>query len=223
MTRLEIRNMARKRLGENVGAFWSDTEVNSWINEAGEDCAFKSKSVRANTYFTTTENIQDYALSAIAPTLYSILDLYFLVDGTTWKRLQPIANREDMDLQYQGWRNATAAQPYAYYYDREEDVLILHPKPNAANAGVNYGRIYHTVKFVALANDNSTPNLPEPLHLALVDWVVALGYETRGYGDKANDAMGKYKSKIREYLAERGREKEDDEIIMRSYRNGRSF
>jgi hypothetical protein len=222
MTRAEIRNMARKRLGETIGAFWSNDELNSWINEAGEDCAFKSKSIRTNAYFTTT-SAQEYVLSTVAPNIYSVLDVYYKVNGVTWKKLQPISSRQDMDLQYQGWMNAEAAAPYAYYYDREEDVLLLHPKADATNQGTDYARVYYARTFIPLTNDNSSPNLPEPLHLAMVDWVVSLGYETRGYGDKANDAMTKYEAKIQAYKVERHREKEDDEIIMRSYRNGRGF
>jgi hypothetical protein len=49
--------------------------------------------------------------------------------------------------------------------------------------------------------------------------VAALGFEQRGYGDKANDAWQKYFSKIKDYEIERHREKEDDDIIMRNYRN----
>jgi len=215
--------MARKRLGETIGAFWSDAELNSWINEAGEDCAFKTKSIRTNAYFTTVLDQQEYVLSSVAPNIYSVLDVYFNINGVTWIRLQPIANREDLDLQYQGWRNALSAAPYAYYWDREEDVFLLYPKPDVSNSGTNYVRIFYTKTFTALLNDASSPALPEPLHLALVDWVVGLGYETRGYGDKANDAMSKYDAKIQAYKSERNREKEDDEIIMRGYRNGKGY
>jgi hypothetical protein len=218
MTRLEIRNMARKRLGETTGAFWTDTELNSWINEAGEDCAFKTKSSRDNYYFTTVEDQQEYALSTILPFASAILDLYVQIDGETWRRMKPIANREEMDLEYEGWMNADSAAPYVYWWDREEDKLILHPKPDSENAGANFARAYCTKKFTLLTNDNSSPDLPDPLHLAVVDWVVALGYETRGYGDKANDAYSKYGARLSSYKVERHREKEDDEIIMRPQR-----
>jgi hypothetical protein len=220
MTRGEIRSMARKRLGETSGAFWSDTELNGWINQAGIDLAFKSKSIRTNAYFTTVLGQQEYSLSAIAPNIYAVLDVYFYINGTTWKRLKPLANREDLDMQYKGWKNANPAAPYTYLWDREEDLFLLHPKPDASNTGTDYCRIYYDRTFVALSNDSSTPIIPEPLHLALVDWVVSLGYETRGYGDKANDALMKYEKRIGDYVRERSREKEDDEIIMRSYRSG---
>ena len=218
MTRLEIRTMARKRLGETTGAFWTDAELNTWINEAGEDCAFKSKSIRDNYYFNTVVDQLEYSLSTVLPLASSILDLYVKISGTTWRRMLPLANREEFDAEYEGWMNASAAAPYRYYWDREEDKLYLYPKPDATSAGTNYARAYCTKKFTLITNDASTPDLPDPLHLAMVDWVVALGYETRGYGDKANDAYAKYGARITSYRVERHREKEDDEIIMRPQR-----
>ena len=116
MTRLEIRTMARKRLGETTGSFWTDAELNTWINEAGEDCAFKSKSLRSNYYFNTVEDQQEYALSTVLPLASSILDLYIKISGETWRRMKSIANREEMDLEYEGWMNADAAAPYIYWW-----------------------------------------------------------------------------------------------------------
>jgi len=61
--------------------------------------------------------------------------------------------------------------------------------------------------------------VPEYVQPAIVDYVVANGYEQRGFGDKANDAWQKYYSKIHDYQVERNREKEDEDIVMKNYRN----
>ena len=67
--------------------------------------------------------------------------------------------------------------------------------------------------FISCKKHEDPGNL---LHLAVVDWIVATGFETRGYQDKANDVWQKYYTKLRDYKVERNREKEDDEIIMKS-------
>ena len=210
--------MARKRLGETTGAFWSDTELNSWIDEAGEDLAFKTKSIRTNSYFTSVVSTSDYVLSTELPNCLSIFELYFKTNGTTWVKMDPLTTRESLDIEYPGWMNASAGVPDRYYYNREEDKLFIFPKPNSSNAGANYVRAFYARTYTALTDDGLSPTLPEPLHLAMVDWVVSLGYETRGYGDKANDAMAKYEAKIQRYMVERHREKEDDDIQMRPER-----
>ncbi len=213
--------MARRRLGEVSGVFWTDPELNSWIDQAGSDLAFKTKSIRTNGYFTPVESVSDYALSTYFPNLLSVLELYYKINGVTWRKLEPISNRQDLDVLYPGWMNVPAGTPFTYFYNKEEDNLLIHPKPNALNAGTNYARVFYARTFTALSSDTAVPTIPDPLHLALVDWVVSLGYETRGYGDKANDAMQKCGQRIQTYLVERSREKEDDEIIMKNYRNMR--
>jgi hypothetical protein len=53
----------------------------------------------------------------------------------------------------------------------------------------------------------------------VVDWVVATGLETRGYGDKANDKWGKYLGRLASYRLNKSNQNEPEEIIMKNYRN----
>lgn len=222
MTRQQIRDMARKRLGETSGVFWSDPEINHWINKAGQEIAFKTKCLKTNGFLSTTQDISEYSLSTNFPKLYSVLDVYFYQSGTIWLKMTAIPNREDLDLRFPGWKNTPSSVPFMYYYDREENNLMFYPAPNSANSGTNYVQVYYSMTFTELATDSSQdavePALPNQLHTTMVDWVVALGYETRGYGDKANDAMAKFEKGIHTYLTVTRSEKEDDEIVMRSYR-----
>jgi hypothetical protein len=219
MTRLEIRNLSRKKLGESSGVFWSDAELNSWITEACEDIAYKTKAIKTNGYMTPLLDTKEYTLSSVYPNLLSIDRLYHKTEGSIWTELHPICSYEDFDLRFSGWMNTPSGTPTDYYYSKEEDLLIIYPAPTSTNAGSNYVRTYYTRTFSGLSDDSSTPNLPEPLHLAIVDWVTATGYETRGYGDKANDALSKYMNRLQAYKVEAHREKEDDDIIMRGYRS----
>ena len=75
MTRLEIRNLIRKHLGETTAAFWTDAELNTWINEAGHDCAFNTKSIRATIDYDTVAGDRAYSLSNIQATP-SIISVY---------------------------------------------------------------------------------------------------------------------------------------------------
>ena len=67
MTRQRIRDLIRKRLGETTTAFWSDTELNNWINDAGHDIADKTKCVRQNGNITTVEDQSEYTVSTAFP------------------------------------------------------------------------------------------------------------------------------------------------------------
>jgi hypothetical protein len=104
----------------------------------------------------------------------------------------------------------------------EEDILGFYVKPDATNAGTNYAQVYYAEQYTPIAVDSDEPVLPDYLHMAMVDYAVAIGYQTRGWGDKANDAWQKYFTRIQKYMVERERTKDFDEpdgIIMKPIRN----
>jgi hypothetical protein len=220
MTRLEIRSLIRKRLGETTASFWSDAELNSWINDACTDVAFRAKCLRGSSYFTTVADTADYTMSALvsAATVLSINEVYYKQNGTTWQKLEA-TSRTELDMTDPTWKSTDSGTPQRYWFDREEGTFSLYQKPDSTNAGVSYGQLFYTKAHVDINGDSESPQLPEYIQNAIVDYVVANGYEQRGWGDKANDAWTKYYSKIRDYQVERNREKEDEDIVSKNYRN----
>jgi len=223
MTRLQLRNLIRKRLGETTAAFWDDTELNQWINNAGHDVAYKTKCIKANGYITTTSD-GEYTLSNSFPNWLSVLRVYMYSDAQNWiKLIQTDENR--LDEEVPGWKNADASTPYKYYEDRERDLLGLFPTPNSTNQGTDYLQVYYANDFTDITSDEddllTIHKIPFELQTAMGDWVVATGYETRGWGEKANDAWSKYASKLQHYVTERDTEKQVDEeaLLMKNYRN----
>ena len=218
MIRSEIRDLIRKRLGETTSSFWSDTELNSWINDGCTDIAFRTKCIRSNAYFTTLLDTAEYVLSTIVPNLLSINEVYFKTNNLTWDKL-PATSRTELDILSPGWQSAASGVPYQYYYNREEDVFGLYVKPNSTNAIANGCRVYYTKAHIDLTTDGSAPQLPEYVQAAICDFVAAYGYEQRGWGDKANDAWAKYFQKLHDYQVERNRETEDEDLVMKPERN----
>ena len=224
MTRLQIRNLIRKRLGETTAAFWLDTELNTWIDDGCTDITFRTKCLKSDAYMTPQYNVGNYSLVSSFPNCIAIDDVYFFqcaasdTTNSTFQRLVS-TDRGQLDTDYPGWQSVDPGVPTHYYYDKENDLFTLYLKPDANNAGSNYCHAYYRKKHVPMTQDTDTPDIPEPMHPAITDYVVALGFEQRGYGDKANDAWQKYFAKIKDYEVERRREKEDDDIISRNYRN----
>lgn len=244
MTREEIRDLSRKRLGETTAAFWSDTEINSYIDLGCKDVAYRVKCLRSNTTIsvssceaTTAGSASDsneVTISSSITGFFSVIEAEFMQDGTDWVKLKP-TSREELNELYPGWKTSVGytyvtggtttynydsnpGVPTDYYWDREEDILGLYPPPDDDNEG-SYLRVYYTYDHTDLTVDTASPTLPDPLHLAVVDFVIGTAFETRGWGERANDAWQKYFSKINDYKVERRVEREDDEIIMKGYRN----
>lgn len=218
MLRSEIRTATRKRLGETTASFWSDVEINTKINEACKDIARRTKCIRTSGNFTPTIDVSEYVASTLFPGILSVNEVYFNLNGLTIQKLEA-TSRTELDALYPGWRSSVSNAPVYYYYEREEDSFVLYPPPNTDNANTDYGEVFYTKGHTDMIADTETPQLPDYLHAAVVDCVVATGYEERGFGDKANDAWQKYYSKLHDYQVERHREREDEEIIMKSYRN----
>lgn len=244
MNRLAIRNLCRKKLGETTEAFWSDDEIDGWINLACKDLAKRSKCLKTNGYFTTSSVssntvgtvASEWTLTSIFSDIISVLSVYFHTDGENWERI-PQINYDDLDSLYPNWRDSVGrvytstagvvtynyecvpSSPMHYYYDSEENIFGLWPPCDSDNGTSNNVRIYYAKTHTDLGSDLESPTIPSDLQLAIIDFVCATGFGTRGWGDKEDNAWGKYFAKINDYVTERKREREDEEIIMKPERN----
>jgi len=220
MDRGGIRNLTRMKIGEPVARTIQNGDLNSWINDAGIDLAYKTKCLRATSLMTTT-SAAEYVISTSFTNLLSINELY-IYQNSRWVKL--IASTfEELDILNDGWRSQDAAPPQYYWYDIQLDTLGLYPKPDSDNQGTNYVRGYYTQKFTDLTVDSSTPVLPTALHLAMSDYATAVAWESKSNDRssiiKANNHWTFYQKRIMDYLTESKREKEDETIIMKGYRN----
>jgi hypothetical protein len=222
MNREALRNLIRKELGETTASFWSNAELNTWIDLAGHDVAKRSKCIKTNGYLTTIESTGEYGLTGNFTGILAINEVYYYQNGTRWKRLTQ-TSRERLSQDTSGWMSASDSTPQRYYWDIEEDIIGYFPKPNSTNAGTNYSHVYYSKDYTDMSSDTSEPTgVPRELQLSMVDFVVATGYKTRGWGDKSNDAWNAYYGRIKNYISERSDEKEEDpedRMVMRNYRN----
>ncbi len=219
MKRENIRALIRKGLGETTESFWSNTELNTWINDACHDLAFRTKCIRDNGYLTTIADTAEYSLSTNFTGILAITELYFYQDGSSWQKLKP-TTRTKLDIEHPGWLGYSSGTPTEYYWDIDEDVLGFLVKPNSDNAGSQYARVYYAKDCTEMTTDTDTTGMPVFLDDAVISYVIAKGFGQRGYGSKENDMWQKYYGRIKDFFSERRREREDDEIIMRGYRSG---
>ena len=245
MIRSSLRDKIRKKLGETTSAFWNDTEINDYINDGARDLSFRAKCIRANTFVTTqdaTENSvseknHEISFASIDPNIYAILEVYFHQAGNSvtprWVKLNP-TNRTELDITSPGWKddightNLTAGTfntasrpgvPTHYYWDREEDLFGWWLPSNTTQTSSDNLRIYYMLRHIDLSGDGDEPQIPEPLQLAIIDYGIAQGLEDRGWQEKANDRWDKFFTRIKDYQMERNREQEDEDLIMKNYKN----
>ena len=218
MTRTNLRALVRRHLGETTAAFWTDAELNTWINEAGHDLAFETKSIRATTTFTTTSSTQEYTLSTQISNVVSVFECWIYVGGDRWVRMTE-TTREDLERVRPGFRNAAAGVPTRYYWDKELNILGFDCPTGGDAVGSGYCQVRYSKDFTDISADASYSTLPSYLDLALVWWVVSQCYQHRGWGDKANDAWSKYLTRVRNYYIELARAHEDEGWVMKPERS----
>ena len=221
MNRGNMRDLARKRLGETTAVFWLDDELNDWINYAGHDVVDKTRCIQDVGLFTTTVDADEYTLTSYFSDLIGVTEVYFRQAGDNWSKLD-FKTRKEMDLMNEGWMDFDSSTPQDYIFEFERGKLLtLSPAPDTANSGSDYCKVYYEKDFTNLTNDDGVPaGIDQLLQLSMVDFVVAYGYESRGYITKAREAWGKYSSRISTYLVIRDKADENDsDIVMKGYRN----
>ena len=244
MTREEIRTIVRKRLGETTSAFWTDAELNTYINLGCKDIAWRIKCLRTSgtLALASCEANEDAAVSAefVLSTsfsgIYAVNEVYLRRLGEDYVRLTP-TTREELDIINDAWQSlvgrtytdtgtgditynygSTTDEPQYYYWSREEDVIGFYPPPDDNNDGATV-KVYYSKEHTDLSSDSASPQLPFGVHLAVIDFTVASGLEDRGWGDRANDMWNKYTLKLKDYKTEKKNEREDDLVQMKNYRN----
>jgi hypothetical protein len=214
VTRTILRTTIRKKLGEATAAFWEDSELNQWIEDAQLDIAWKCRCKRQRSLTTSVASTVRYTLSSLVSNCLRIFKVRIYDSSTTkWLPLD-YATQDDLDRDYPGWESADASTPIKYVYDVELNEFILYPKADSNHVGTNYLEIYNCPKPTAIANDAAEPDIPTVLHLAVIEYVVATGLETRGYQDIADTHWKSYDGKVVGYMNQRDIE-EDEEIQMR--------
>ena len=219
MTRGDIKQIARKKLGETTAVFFTDEDLNLWITEAQIDVVWNTRCKRQRTLCTTTADTLRYTLTQLLPNVLRLITVrIYSSQLDKWRRLYE-KDYDFLDDRYPQWMSYDAATPLYYIYDREIDELILFPKCQSDYVGVNYLEVYNSPLPIVLTQDAETPapDIPIQLHPALVEYVVATGLEARGYQDIADNHWVKYQQKWTGYMTQREIE-EDEEICMRGGR-----
>lgn len=217
MNREVLRTTIRKKLGETTSSFWEDSILHQWMNEAQLDVVEESLCKRNNTTVTTVASTPVYTLSTLVPSCLKILKVR-VYNSSTEKWDHCIQKGYDfLDMDYPGWEDADVSTPLFYVYNVEQDEFILYPAADSDHVGTNYLKLYTVTKPTTIATDAASPDLPETLHRAVIEYVVATGLESRGYQDIADNHWAKYYGLVQKYGL-RQNDQPDEEIIMRGGR-----
>jgi hypothetical protein len=217
MIRSVLRSTVRQLLGETTAVFWTDAILNQWMEDGQLDVVWRTRCKRSRELVNTTADTVRYSLSALVTNILRVLEggiRVFNTDSGNWEKLTQ-KTKEWLDQYYDGWETSDTGIPEFYVYNIELDELILYPAAQTSCVGTDYMEINSLTRPVIMTDDANSPDLPQVIHPALIDYVVATALSSRGYQDIADKYWAQYYAKLKSYMIERDIEEDEKEIIMR--------
>lgn len=155
----QIRTAVRDEISEPTAGFWSNAEIDRWINRANYDLvdAAGIESASAQT-ITTIDGTESYSLASDAG-LVEQVELVDKTDSTEFTILRPLSlEQRDTDGK---------SEPVGYYVNGTK--LFVVPVPD----GVYTLRVWYTRAGVTLSADSDTPIIPARFHDLLTLFAVS--------------------------------------------------
>ncbi len=218
--RSRLIDTIRMLLGETTARFWTNDMLNQWIEDSLLDICLKTKCNRSTGLITTVASTRSYTISTYMTDFLDIVGPVRIYDGTNskWKQKMTGTSQDEMDRNYTGWESATATgEPRMYWYDARLDTIWIYQLPSSQYAGTDYLKVPYATKPTATSNDDSEPDVPETLYIAITEFVVARGFYSRGYHDIGKEHMGEYGKAIATYNA-LGHPDVDSDVVMQPER-----
>lgn len=156
VTLLNARTDLRSRLDELSAAFWSDAQLNTWLNQGATDLSRKGKSLQTKTAIPVVANTQQY----VAPNdLLSTHRAEFLPTGSIMVYPLEIRLYAEMDSVWGITQNIESYYPthITQWQEPPNTYFVLFPVPSSAGT-LN---VFYFRTAAAAANDNSNLDVPQ--------------------------------------------------------------
>jgi len=182
LTRTAVRTRARALLNEPTARFFTDTEINSWIDDAVSDISIKTYcSQTRGTAFATVSGTNAYAwpTTVDATTSITVLHVKTIVDSNN-------VSLEPVTIDMMGRVNDTETPKYILW----ERKIIFTPTPTAVYTYTPY------LLLEARQTAAGSINLPLPYQHLTVLFVTAMGKAKRRDMDNASTYFQTYNAEI---------------------------
>jgi hypothetical protein len=168
--RSSLRTEVYTRLAESGTGFYTDAQINQWLNDGVRDLSVTVEPLETSATVTTVTGTREYRLptdylSIKAVQFLDAADAWYNLTETTWQKLF----RDEPD-----WQNETSAQPTQWYW--RQNVVGVRPAPSADYSGADSLRILYTYIPAAMDSDSSTTGLDEWLDDAVILYGVYRAY-----------------------------------------------
>ncbi len=153
----EIRQQVRDRIDESNAKFWTNTQIDSWINEGARDLARRGEVLQTRSTITSVAGTQEYTLPTDVVRVYRVE--YEDSGGQIW----PLEYRDFNNMDSVWWtRQATteSSRPYWFTMWGYPPTLSLVVYPTPANSDEIIRIFYYSVP-ANVTGDGDTVACPQ--------------------------------------------------------------
>lgn len=215
MNRSTIRGLMRNEfLNEATAGFWTDANLNNYINLANQKVNSIIASTRSDFFttsatFSTIANTKSYSLPTDCRFIRR-MEIYNTSDASDITKLDEL--RFPRTEAGGDWPFTTADQPQRYIVRGSQ--FDLHPIPNA----VYPMRIYYDMRKDDLALDATEPSSPSDFHDMIVYWASALACVKNK--EKFDEYAALFESRKQELIQTLLRRGSDEPMFVEGYMEG---
>ena len=186
--RAQLRTAARDELQDSSAKWWTDTEVNGYLEHWQKDVQGICDFVWGST--TVLTDSATHTITNIAPNVERLDKIY-------WNsvRLSP-RTHQDLEILYQEWKTATSGSPTAAYQVDDEG-FVLWPPPTV----VGTLEIEYPTEVSFSNSDSIAMQVPAWTKYSAINYVAWRAYERLGPNMDLNQAL-RYKRKFTEQANE---------------------
>lgn len=165
---------------ESVDSLWSDDTLIAYLNDAYEEFAEETLTIRDKTTVTVTQislstGVSDYALHDAVLSVYSVrydVDTFDLPLVT--RPILRSGGLSDTDWFDVSASSSTPGRPVAYQLDEANKTLTAYPAPSSAENGKKlYLRIARLPLALFSVGAEIVPEIPRRYHIALAEGAAA--------------------------------------------------
>lgn len=208
-TRAQMLAEVRARLGESGTGFYTDAQINQWLNDGVDYIALAVEPIVTTmledaTAVTGSAPYKDQSELTLPDSLISIKQVFFKDSAGKWSTLKE-TTYEDLFEQEPDWESDTADPPSRWYW--RTDILGLYPKVKTTRT--NAIRVLHSCRPEEMSADSSTTGLPSWLDRATILYAIYRCRLKDRDENKANHAIAELTMAIRQAGSKMNKHRKD--------------
>lgn len=153
----EMRTRVREYLDESTARFWTDTNLDRWINDAARDISRRAEVLQDTDQVAVSASTQEYTLGSDVLRVYRV---EWVPDSSTDYRYS-LEYRDFNSMDAIWWSQQTSTEGFPYWYTLwgypPSLKIIVYPTPS--ESGTLYVRHYRTP--AEATSDGDTVEVPE--------------------------------------------------------------